>query len=128
MQTSNPCVAIDGYDVVEYFKSNKAKRGSGLHVAEFNGQDYLFGSEENQKAFEKDPEKYLPQFNGWCSFGCSVGKKFHVNPENFEIVDGKLHLFLDSDIQSKWDEDPKSAKQSANKNWADIKHKKPAEL
>jgi len=45
------------------------------------------------------PEKYAPAFGGYCVFGVSVGKKFVGDPEVWRLVDGKLFLNLDVNIQ-----------------------------
>ncbi len=87
-------LAIGGYDVVAYF-SNETQRGMEVFSAEYNGVTYHFSSRANMKAFKKKPQKYLPQFDGYCAWGMAVkGSKFPVNPEAFDIVDGKLYLFF----------------------------------
>ena len=68
-------VGVNGYDLVSYYTAKRPLRGNGNYVAEHNGATYLFSSEENKQAFEKNPNKYLPAYNGWCAFGVSVGKK-----------------------------------------------------
>ncbi len=120
--------AVGGYDVTEYFSSGKAVRGSGFNVSEYEGQTYLFASEDNKKQFDDAPDSFLPQFGGWCAYGCSVGKKFHVNPEVFAVVDGKLYLNLDDGISGKFNEDLAANIEKAHANWSDIEAKDPGEL
>src|SRR5690242_18952901 len=60
-------VAIGGYDVVSYFKPGKATRGNPAIQATHNSVIYYFSSEENRQAFVKEPEKYLPQYDGYCA-------------------------------------------------------------
>ena len=58
--------------------------------------------------FRVSPEKYLPEYGGWCAFGMSKGEKFPVDPENFKIVDGRLLLFLkndDVDARELWEKE-----------------------
>ena len=55
-------VAVGGYDSVAYQTQGKAVRGSGDHVAAFQGETYLFSSQENKERFEADPAKYAPAF------------------------------------------------------------------
>lgn len=120
--------AVGGYDVVSYFGETEAVKGSGFHTVEFENQSYLFSSKENKEKFEKNPEKYLPQFGGWCAYGVSVGKKFYVDPTVFEIVDGKLYLNLDSEIQKKWAGEKEKNIQAAHKSWESIKNKSAGKL
>ena len=98
-------VGAGGYDVVSYFKDGKAMRGTGWHVAAHEGTTYLFASKANRKQFVKAPEKYLPQFGGYCAYGAAVGKKFYADPTVWKIVDGKLYVNLDKKIQKKWESD-----------------------
>jgi len=120
--------AVQGYDVVSYQTGKRPIRGNGNFVAVHDGATYQFSSADNQKAFEKDPERYVPAYGGYCAFGTSVGKKFIGDPEVWRIVDGKLYLNLDTSIQSEWLKDVPGRIRSANANWPDIKDKNPASL
>jgi len=120
--------AVQGYDVVSYQTGKRPIRGNGNFVAVYDGATYQFSSTDNQKAFEKDPEKYVPAYGGYWAFGTSVGKKFIGDPEVWRIVDGKLYLNLDTSIQSEWLKDVPGRIRSANANWPDIKDKNPASL
>jgi len=121
-------VGINGYDLVTYQTEKRPLRGNGNYVAVHDGVTYLFSSEENKQAFEKNPEKYLPAYGGWCAFGVSVGKKFSADPEVWEIVDGKLYLNLDPGIKVMWRQDIPGNIAKADKNWPKIKDKAPSEL
>ena len=94
---------ISGYDPVAYFTDGKPVKGSGYHVAEYKGVTYVFASKDHKTTFEASPEKYVPAYGGYCAYGVAVGKKFVSDPEAWKIVQGKLYLNLDKDIQSKWD-------------------------
>jgi len=120
--------AVGGYDVVAYFDKNMAVKGSGFYTAAHEEQTYLFSTEENKAKFEKQPAAYLPQFGGWCAYGVSLGKKFYVDPTVFEVVDGKLYLNLDSEIQGKWAKDKAAQITLAHEKWEGIREKNPADL
>lgn len=120
--------AVQGYDVVSYQTGKRPIRGNGNFVAVHDGATYQFSSANNQKTFEKDPEKYVPAYGGYCAFGTSVGKKFIGEPEVWRIVDGKLYLNLDTSIQSEWLKDVPGRIRSADANWCNIKDKNPASL
>lgn len=119
---------INGYDPVAYFTSGKPVRGSGHHAAVYDGVTYLFASDENRKAFEAEPQRYVPNYGGYCAYGVSVGKKFIGDPEIWKIVDGKLYLNLDSDIQCHWEQDIAGHIRQADANWSKIKGAAPGQL
>ncbi len=117
-----------GYDLVSYHTGEKPVRGDGKNVAVLDGTTYLFASEENKKAFERDPERYLPAYGGYCAFGVAINKKFIGDPEVWKIVDGTLYLNLDKNIQSNWNQDIQGNITKADWNWTGIKDKSPDEL
>ena len=119
---------IGGYDPVSYFTDGKPERGSGYHVADYQGVTYAFVSKEHKKMFEANPGKYAPAYGGWCAYGVAVGKKFVADPEVWKIVKGKLYVNLDRDIQSKWNRDIPGYIKTADSNWKDIRDKAPADL
>jgi YHS domain-containing protein len=121
-------VGAGGYDVVSYFTESGPVKGSGRFTAEFLGVTYLFSSEANKEAFEKDPQKYLPAYGGYCAYGVAIGKKFWGDPAVWEIVNGTLYLNLDKSIQEEWDKDKTGYITKANSNWGAIKDKSPGEL
>ena len=96
---------VQGYDLVSYHTNNRPMRGNGHHVTVVDGISYLFVNEENKATFDRNPTKYLPAYGGYCAFGVSVGKKFVGDPEIWRVVDGKLYLNLDTDIQEQWLQD-----------------------
>lgn len=86
-------VAIEGYSPVSYFEG-RAERGSALFAVEHDGVTYHLTGSEQVAAFGRSPEKYVPAFGGWCAFGMAISDKFPVDPTNFQIIDGRLCLFL----------------------------------
>ena len=126
--TQYSTTGVLGYDLVSYHTEGKAVRGDGNNLVVVDGVTYLFANEENKNAFDKDPEKYLPAYGGYCAFGVSVGKKFVGDPEVWKIVDGTLYLNLDRSIQKKWFEDIPGNIVKADQNWPQIKDKAPEDL
>lgn len=120
--------AVQGYDVVSYHTGKRPVRGNGNFVAVHDGATYQFSSEENQKRFEKNPEKYVPAYGGYCAFGVSVGKKFIGDPEVWRIVNDRLYLNLDTGIQSDWLKDVPGRIRTADDNWKTIEDKSPQSL
>lgn len=86
-------VAIEGFSPVSYF-AGRAERGSALFAVEHDDVTYHLTDAEQVAAFRSDPSKYVPAFGGWCAFGMAVSDKFPVDPANFQIVGGRLFLFL----------------------------------
>lgn len=88
--------AAEGYDVTEYF-NNKALEGDTKFSTEYDGVKFKFVSQENLDTFIASPKKFVPQYGGYCAYAIAdKGKKVSVDPETFEIRDGKLYLFYNS--------------------------------
>lgn len=128
MDSIHSNVGAGGYDVVAYFTEQSAQRGSGWHVAGHEGTTYLFASKENLNAFKKEPEKYLPQYGGYCAFGVAVGKKFYADPTLWKVVDGKLYFNLDAKIQKKFEKDIPGYITKADSKWPTVQNDNPAGL
>ena len=119
---------VGGYDLVSYHVNKRPIRGNGHFVVVHDGVNYLFANEANKAAFERNPQKYLPAYGGYCAFGVSVGKKFVGDPEVWRVVDGRLYLNLDVNVQDQWLKDVPGRIKSADANWTKIKDKDPSEL
>ncbi|MGV7227271.1 MAG: YHS domain-containing (seleno)protein [Nitrospirales bacterium] len=119
---------ISGYDPVAYFTKGKPMKGSGYHVAEYQGVTYAFASKDHKEMFEDNPDKYVPAYGGYCAYGVAVEKKFVSDPEAWKVVDGTLYLNLDKDIQNKWLQDVPGYIKKSEANWKKIKDKAPSDL
>jgi len=90
-------LAIKGYDPVEYIDNNKAQKGKKLHTHTHKGIKYRFTNQTNLNKFKTSPNKYEPQYGGWCAYAFAKGGgKVSINPKRFKIIDGKLYLFYDT--------------------------------
>ncbi|MFM9889817.1 MAG: YHS domain-containing (seleno)protein [Rickettsiales bacterium] len=127
-EVAHSTVGVQGYDVVGYFTEGKPVKGNGENVVVHEGVNYLFATEANKKAFEASPDKYLPQYGGWCAFGVSVNKKFIGDPTVWKIVDGKLYLNLSRKVSDTWVKDIPGNLAKANTNWPAMADKAPSEL
>lgn len=121
-------LAIHGYDPVAYFTEGQARVGKAAFTATYDGAAYRFVSQANKEKFGRSPERYAPQYGGYCAFGVSVGAKFDGDPTLFRVVDGKLYLNLNPDIQAKWQQDIPGNIAKADRSWTQIRDKAPAEL
>jgi len=124
----NSAPVMGGYDPVSYFEVNKPMRGNGHYSAGYNGGTYLFANKTHKKMFEANPKKYAPQFGGYCAYGVAKGKKFISDPTTWAIINRKLYLNLDKNVQKKWNNGMKNHIAQARTNWKSIEHKHPSEL
>jgi YHS domain-containing protein len=112
---------VQGYDLVSYHVEKRPLKGNGHFTTEYKGITYQFVNKANKSLFDSNPEKYLPAYGGYCAFGVSVNKKFLGDPEVWRLVDGKLYLNLDANVQDDWFKDVPGHIKNANNNWEKIK-------
>jgi len=98
--------AINGYDTVAYFTVGKPVKGLDSLSFEWMGAKWKFSTQANLDLFKANPEKYAPQYGGYCAYGVAVDTLVKVEPDQFTVRDGKLYLNYDADVQSKWKKDP----------------------
>lgn len=110
--------ALSGYDTVAYFTDGKPVKGKPEFKTEYKGAEWLFVSQANLDAFKANPDQYAPQYGGYCAY--AVGAKnalVSADPEAWKIVDGKLYLNYDKDIQQIWVKDQAKYISEADANW-----------
>jgi YHS domain-containing protein len=117
---AGPGLAAHGYDVTSFF-SGQPTAGNDKFAVAHNGATYRFVSQANLDAFKANPSKFEPAFGGYCAYGAALGKKFDGDPRYWKVVNDKLYLNLNSDIQAKWSEDIEGNLKKANNNWSKIK-------
>lgn len=118
----------NGYDVVAYFE-NQAIEGNKKFTANIDGVKYKFSSQKNLDSFNENPEKFKPQYGGYCAYAVAIkSDKVSINPKTFEIRNGKLYLFYNAwgtNTLKLWQkENTESLLNKADKNWETIKVKK----
>jgi YHS domain-containing protein len=109
--------AVKGYDVVAYFADGKPTIGKSEFVSTHREQQYQFASAANRDKFVANPEKYAPQYGGYCAFGAARGYKAVIDPTAFAIVDGKLYLNYNASVQSLWEKDIPGFIKLADEKW-----------
>jgi YHS domain-containing protein len=110
-------VALRGYDPVAYFADHQPVQGSAEHAFEYQGSTFHFASQDHRDAFAADPAKYAPQYGGFCAYGMSNGYKAATDPAAFTVVDGKLYLNYDRDVQKEWSADIPGFIAKADAHW-----------
>lgn len=113
-------VALDGYDPVAYFTDGKPVAGRPEITREWNGATWRFASAEHRDLFTADPAKYAPQYGGYCAWAVSKGYTADIDPEAWRIVDGKLYLNYDREVQKLWEQDVPGNIRKADANWPRI--------
>lgn len=119
----------EGYDLVSYFTNKKPLEGNKKHQYSFDGAKFKFSSEKNLALFKENPEKYIPQYGGYCAYAVAVkNTKMYIDAESYEIRDGKLYLFYSSWINNKLDDwkegDTKKLQKKGDENWTKLMFKK----
>jgi YHS domain-containing protein len=94
--------AINGFDAVAYHRQNRPVKGDDRYVTEWMGAKWKFASQENLDRFKANPERWAPQYGGYCAYGVSQGKLVKVEPDQFSVIDGKLYLNYDAEVQATW--------------------------
>jgi len=84
---------LGGNDAVAYFTAGRAVPGSSQIKAEHRGLTYRFASAENRRQFITNPERYAPQFGGFCALSMINAVPIAADAGSFKIIDGKLYLF-----------------------------------
>ncbi len=113
-------IAIKGTDPVAYFENQGPVKGKKDYEYEWKGAKWRFSSAENRDLFIADPERYAPQYGGYCAYAVSQGYTAGIDPEAWSIVDGKLYLNYSLDVQKDWEAMRDAYIEAANKNWPGV--------
>ncbi|WP_298537606.1 YHS domain-containing (seleno)protein [uncultured Algibacter sp.] len=129
-------LALNGFDPTEYFINNRATQGSEKHQYQHQGVIYYFVNEKNKSLFIESPEKYMPEFGGYCAYGLGMEfghglnenppGKYPVNPETFKIINDKLYLFYNNrgyNFLEVWKPNEIDNLKRANERWEVINEK-----
>jgi YHS domain-containing protein len=110
-------VALRGYDPVAYFTQGQPVKGLAQFQAQHQGAVFHFASDANRAAFVAAPEKYAPQYGGYCAFGMASGYKAATDPAAFTVQGGKLYLNYNREVQKMWSADVAGFVKKADSNW-----------
>jgi YHS domain-containing protein len=121
-------IGLHGYDPVAYFSDQAPAEGLPDWQANYDGVRYRFASQAHLKQFQANPAAYAPQFGGFCAMGVALGKKLDGDPLAWKVVDNKLYLNVNKEVQKKWLEDVPGHLRSARETWPAIAGKAPNAL
>jgi hypothetical protein len=111
--------ALGRLDALTYFSpEQKLLYGDQQKSFTYKGSRFYFITRGHLDAFQSDPQRFAPQFGGYCAFNASLGHRVAANPRVFAIQDGKLYLFSDRESLRRWREDAASNITRAEAAWA----------
>jgi len=84
---------LAGHDVVSYFTEGKHRAGSPSIKSVYKDVTFRFSKPEHKAMFDQSPEKYLPQYGGYCTNGIVYGIPWGGNADTWEMIGGKLYIF-----------------------------------
>lgn len=110
-------LAIGGYDPVAYYTEQTPVKGSPEFQSVHQGSTFQFTSAAHRDAFMAEPDKYAPQYGGFCAYGLAKGYKAKIDPAAFTVVDGKLYLNYNDTVRGQWLSDISGYVRKADANW-----------
>lgn len=116
----NNLVCLKAHDPVTYFEGGEPKMGTPDFISEYGGMRFNFVNEENKKKFDENPNKYKPQYGGWCAGGMSDGKFIDSEAHTFKIQNDRLFVFYNGTLGNArdiWEQDPEASEKKADENW-----------
>ena len=114
-------LALTGYDPVSYFSGRAPSKGSASFTSQYRGQTYRFATAANRNTFAANPQKYAPQYDGYCAYGVARGYKVGVDPLAYKVVGGKLYVNYSRSVQRTWSRDVPGYIAKAEANWPGLK-------
>jgi YHS domain-containing protein len=109
--------AIRGYDPVAYFADGKPVKGSEKFSYRWKGATWHFASQDNRDKFAAAPDKFAPQYGGYCAYGVAGGYAVSIDPAAWSVRDGKLYLNYSAGVQKDWLKDVPGYIRKADANW-----------
>lgn len=116
-------VAIRGTDPVAYFQEGKPVQGNSQFAYKWMNATWYFSSAANRDLFVKNPQKYAPQYGGFCAWAVSRGYTASTDPDVWKIVDGKLYLNYNKGVQRSWEQNIPDNISSGDRNWPSLNDK-----
>ncbi|MEM9501877.1 MAG: YHS domain-containing (seleno)protein [Pseudomonadota bacterium] len=113
--------ALGGYDTVSYFQGNGVPvKGDARYTVDYKGAEWHFSSQANADTFKQNPAAYAPQYGGHCAWAMSRGSLAPGDPTVYKLVDGKIYLNVNKQVQSMWLKDIPGFIAKANAAWPEI--------
>ena len=110
-------LAIRGYDTVAYFTDSKAIKGSSDFVYIWGDARWQFATAVHRDMFAADPDRYAPQYGGYCAGSMAMGELSVANPKKWTIVNGKLYMFAGTKLYGPYGPFTAGEIAAADANW-----------
>lgn len=115
--TADTRIAINGYDPVMYFIEGKPQKGKNAWQHSHNGATWQFANRKHLELFKENPDKFTPQFGGYCAFSVAQGLTLPSKPQFWQIHEDKLYLNRNANIHNRWLERYEVLSDRADDNW-----------
>ena len=109
-----------GYDVVAYFTENIPVEGSDDFTVEYKNAEWYFSSRANLDKFNENPDMYVPQYGGYCAWAVANGDTASGDPLQWTVLNDRLYLNYDADIQAMWSADRENLIAKGDMNWPGV--------
>jgi YHS domain-containing protein len=113
-------VILDGYDAVAFFTDNKPVKGYTQFQYKYEDATYYFASQDHLDLFKTNPDKYKPQFGGWCAYAVSLGRVAPIDVNTFSIVNDRLVIQHNQRAVNGWNKDVQGNLSKADKYWPKV--------
>jgi len=110
---------LAGHDVVSYFTKARHERGDPAIKSVHKGVTFRFASAEHKRLFDAAPEKYIPQYGGYCTNGIVYAVPWGGNVNSWQMMDGKLYMFGGQGSMDAFNLRPRENLALADKYWAE---------
>mgnify|MGYP001049214376 CR=1 FL=1 len=112
-------VMLKGADVVAYFTQGRHTPGSPQFESVYEDVTFRFASAEHKALFDAAPQRYLPQFGGYCANGIAYGIPWGGDADTWSLIDGKLYIFGGQGSKDAFELDVPGNLALAERYWAD---------
>lgn len=114
--------AIRGYDVVAFFTESASVKG--FDSISYNWKDalWVFSSPANRQLFIANPEKYAPQYGGYCAYGTADGHKAPTQVNTWTILNNKLYFNYNNKVKELWSKNTVEFIKLADEKWPALKN------
>jgi YHS domain-containing protein len=112
-------VMLKGADVVAYFTQGRYTPGNPQFESVYEDVTFRFASAEHKALFDAAPQRYLPQFGGYCANGIAYGIPWGGDADTWSLIDGKLYIFGGQGSKDAFELDVPGNLALAERYWAD---------
>ncbi|MBK8944713.1 MAG: YHS domain protein [Ignavibacteriae bacterium] len=110
-------IVLNGYDVIKYINEKKIQKGLSFYSLKWDEFNWLFSTSGNKKLFKSNPQKYIPQFGGYCGYLVTKNIAYPCDPKIFHVYKGKLYLFSSESKKEAFISDIDNQIAKASLNW-----------